>query len=126
MRVRQGFSIAETILAMGLIAAVLLLVVDMFPQAWWLSRMKQHQLTARRIAASVVHEAATQPQLEPGQRDLEPVSLDGIKFSPRLSVEPVSGSPRLVYLRASVSYTSLTNQAQTVVQELEVCHLEGH
>lgn len=126
MKVRAGVSLSETILAMILVATVLLVVVNMFPQALWSTRMQEHRVLAGELARSTLREAASQAIWpDPGIHELPPVTRDNLEFTRTVEAIPLPGTDPAVYLqlRAQVNWRSLTGQPQQLVRELGVCRL---
>lgn len=123
---RRGVSLVETILALVLVTVVVLVAVNMFPQALWSTRMQEHRLRAGELASSTLREVASRPEwLVPGSRPLPSVEADHVTFTREVKAIALPGVDPALYLqlRVEVEWTSLTRQKQILVRELGVCRL---
>ncbi len=124
---RRGFSLVETIVAIGLILGTLFVVVDVIPNALFLVRGRERQETAERLARSLLEEQSRQAfsQLTPGSDQALPDQiLAGLTYHSHLKVDAVGQEPTstLVCLRIEVEWDYHDTHHQ-VVRQLYGQHL---
>lgn len=125
---RRGVSLVDTILALILVTVVVLVAVNMFPQALWSTRMQEHRLVAGGLASSTLREVASRPDwLVPGPRPFPPVEVDHVTFERQVKVIALPGVDPNLYLSlwVEITWKSLTRQEQSLVRELGVCRLSA-
>src|ERR1700712_2910962 len=88
MRKRAAISLVETIIALGLVALVVILVVDLYPSAMATLRHAERTAVASSIAASILEQKMALPfnELTVGSLDLEPQKQEGIMYKPHVEV----------------------------------------
>lgn len=123
----NGFSMLETILALGLVVLVFFAVMEVIPGALFLVRGQERQQAAEDLARSLLEEQSARPwgELSVGAaEDLPELTRDGIRYRARLAVRAVAGQPPELArtLRLSVSW-DYRGQAHEVTRELLVHHL---
>ena len=116
----RGVSIAETLIAILLLALLILVVFNMFPTLVLANRQGSERLQAVAVAQNRLAEARSRPfdQLIVGTTEALPDTQDrGIVYSSVLSIlPPESGDPsRLKILEVSVSWT--TRNVQRTIRE---------
>lgn len=131
MRKHAGISLVETIFALGLVALVVILVVDLYPSAMATLRQAERQSVATNLASSVLDQEMALPftQLTVGSQTLPAQVTDGITYTPRVeifnyqpAVTPAVDSNRLIGVRVIVDW-EYRKVHRTLVREALVHNL---
>jgi len=127
VRPRAGFSILETILALGLVALVFFAVMEVIPGALFLVRGQERQQAAEDLARLLLEEQSARPWAElpvGSAQEFPERTREGIRYRPRLAVRAVAGQPAELSrsLRLSVRW-EYRGQAHEVSRELLMHHL---
>lgn len=109
MRMSQrGLSLIESIFSMFLVAAVLLVVLNLLPSASLASRLAGQRSFAGNLARSEIEAqfARSFEDLVPGSYPLAPGVYDGVEYQPTLEIFAVPGNSidRLLGLRVVVNW----------------------
>lgn len=111
MKRTKGFSIAETLISVFLLALLLIVFFNLFPTTVLANRQGSQQMQAMDLAQSVLSEARTRPfdDLTIGLKESGSVQrIDGTDYQTSLEVvKPDSGDPdQLKVLLATVTWTA--------------------
>lgn len=118
----RGFSIAETLISVFLLALLLIVFFNLFPTTVLANRQGSQQMQAMDLAQSVLAEARTRPfdDLAIGLNETGSVQrIDGTDYQSNLEViKPDSGDPdQLKVLVATVTWTA-NNKSKTLQERI--------
>lgn len=125
---RRGFSFIETVVALGLVAAVLMVAVQLIPSALLLLRGVERQQAACELAQRILEEQSVRPwaELVMGGTENRTETQENLVYSVRVEVRAVPDAPpelaRVLHVQVTWEYR---DRRHTVIRELLVHHLRA-
>lgn len=120
----RGFSIAETLISVFLLALLLIVLFNLFPTTVLANRQGSQQMQAMDLAQSVLAEARARPfqDLVPGTTETGgPVTMGDTTYTTELVVSPPgTGDPQhLRVLTATINWTA-NNRPKSLQEKIWV------
>lgn len=104
----KGFTLVETIFSTLFISLTVLAIVNLFPGAYMSVKKSETRLQSDMIAQSILEDmrCLNFQSLTPGNEPTyDPVTLDGIEYTPTVSVQNLAGMDPTVVKGVSVEIT---------------------
>ena len=107
-RLRHGFTLVETIFSTLFISLTVLAIVNLFPGAYMSVKKSETRLQSDMIAQSIIEDMRSmnfQSLTAGAEPTYPPVTLDGIEYTPTVTIQELAGMDPKIVKGVSVEVT---------------------